>query len=605
MQYIDEKFKDATPEATVERIINILKSVNIEVTENWHDSGIDNCHSLILHAGKNLPTSNGKGITKAFARASAYGEFIERLQAGLFFYKYQSFENDPEVNLQCFAPDGKYFTKEELLESADWFDYLTESYEGLTRESLANQCEMYAHTNDGKILCLPFYNIFENKYVYLPAGFVEHMYAANGCCVGNTKEEALVHALSEIMERKASTSAIVNGTSYPVIPRKILDTFPTVNKILKKLDECEELDVTIFDCSTGNGFPVVSTRIINKISHSYHINYAADPILEIAVQRSLTETFQSRNLRTIALNETKPILTTPKALKLSSNMLNQLETGNGWFVADYFAEEITCTRPMSKIADNYDKTNTELLKMMLGLYKETGKPVLIRNYNFLGFPCYMVIVPGFSESRAMKLTEPVQEYAIADFVSGILRNPKKYDKFDMSMVTMLNKMIADVNSKKNNFRKLAGLPLTINSDANRILWCVTMAYISLCLGDTRSAISHTDALTRLFRDSESDRGYFACVRQYLTLKHSAVSEDKIFVILKKFNKQAHFEKFEKNLRNNALFDEYLLECDTKNCENCKYKEHCHYDYIRSFIGKAGEVYKTFTDGQNPENFVTL
>ncbi len=603
MQFIDEKFKDATPEATVERIINILNSVNIEVTEDWHDSGIENCHSLTLHAGKNLPTSNGKGISKAFARASAYGEFIERLQAGLFFYKLQSFENDPEVNLQCFAPDGKYYTKEELLETADWFDYLTKSYKGLTRESLASQCEMYSHTKDGKILCLPFYSIFEDKYVYLPAGFVEHMYAANGCCVGNTKEEALVHALSEIMERKASTSAIVNGTSYPVIPREILDTFPTVNKILKKLDECEELDVTIFDCSDGGKFPVVSTRIINKISHSYHINYAADPILEIAVQRSLTETFQSRNLKTIALNETKPILTNPNALRVSSNMLNQLETGNGWFVADYFAEEITCTKPVSEFKDNSDKNNTELLKMTLNLYKEMGNPVLVRNYNFLGFPCYMIIVPGFSESRAMKLTEPVQEYGIADFVSGVLRNPKKYDKFDMGMVIMLNKMISDVASKRNSFRKLSGLPLSINSQANRVLWNVTMAYISLSTGDTKSAIKYTDALTKVCK--EEDRGYFACVRQYLTLKHSGVSEDKIFAILKKFNIKSDFLKFETNLKAEAFFDEYLLECDTRNCENCKYKEDCHYEYIRSFIGKAGKVYKTFTDGQNPENFVTL
>lgn len=603
MQYIDEKFKDASPEATVEKIINILKSINIEVTENWHDSGIENCHSLTLHAGGNLPTSNGKGVTKAFARASAYGEFIERLQTSLFFYKFQSFENDPEVNLQCFAPDGKYFTKEELLENADWFDCLVKNYKGLTRESLAKQCEIYAHTNDGKILCLPFYSIFEDKYVYLPIGFVEYMYGSNGCCVGNTREEALVHALSEIMERIASTGAILSGKSYPEIPRETLDSFPTVNKILKRLDECEDLDVAILDCSLGNGFPVICTRIINKISHSYHINYAADPILEIAIERGLTETFQSRNLSTIALNETKPILSGISKNGLSSNMINQLETGNGWFGADFFAEEITCAKPATNFKDNSDKTNAELLKMLLELYKEIGNPVLVRNYNFLGFPCYLVVVPGRSEARPLKLTEPINEYAIGDFVSGILRNPKKYDKFDMSMVTTFNKMIEGINSKRNNFRKLAGLPLTANSDSNRILWNVTMAYISLCTGDIKSTIKYTDALTKVCHSE--DRDYFACVRQYLTLKHSGITDDKIFVILKKFNKKAALEKFEVNLKNNTFFDEYLLECDTRSCENCRYKKDCHYDYIRTFTKNAGEVYKTFTDGQSKENFAFL
>ncbi|MBR3971334.1 MAG: YcaO-like family protein [Ruminococcus sp.] len=603
MQYIDERFKDASPEATVERIIDILKSINIEVTEEWHDSGLENCHSLTLRAGKGFPTSNGKGITKAFARASAYGEFIERLQSGLFFYKFQSFENDEEVNLQCFAPDGKYFTKEELTDNADWFDYLTESYKGLTREELARQCEMYSHTDDGRILCLPFYSLFEDKYVYLPAGFIEHMYSANGCCVGNTKEEALVHALAEIMERKASTSAIIGGYSFPEIPEEVLHSFPTVSKILKRLSECEDLDVKIFDCSIGNAFPVVSTRIINKISHSYHVNFAADPVLEIAIQRSLTETFQSRNLNTIALNETKPILTDAGSMRVASNVLNQLETGNGYFMADYFSEEITCEKEATAFEDNSQKTNAELLKSTLELYKQLEKPLLIRNYNFLGFPCYKVIVPGFSESRAMKLLEPVQEYSIADFVSRILRNPKKFDKFDLSMVPMLNKMVANVHSKRNSFRSLSGLPL--ESDACFVLWNVTMAYTSLALGDIKTAVIHTDALSRSDKVSESDRHYFNCITQYLSLKQSVTDSDKLFVILNKFNRKSAVEKLSNNLAKGTLFDEYLLECDGRNCETCRYKGACHYDYIRTLIGNAGEVYRKFTEGQARENFASF
>lgn len=603
MQYIDEKFKDASPEATVEKITDILKSINIEVTEYWNDSGLENCHSLMLRAGKGFPTANGKGITKAFARASAYGEFIERLQSGLFFYKYQSFENDPEVNLQCFAPDGKYFTQEELCENADWFDYLTDSYKGLTRQELARQCKMYAHTDDGKILCIPFYSLFEDKYVYLPAGFIEHMYSANGCCVGNTKEEALVHALAEIMERKASTSAIINGNSFPQIPDEVLHSFPTVSKILKRLGECEDLDVKIFDCSIGNGFPVVSTRIINKISHSYHVNFAADPVLEIAIQRSLTETFQSRNLSTIALNETKPILADTTSVRVASNVLNQLETGNGYFSADYFTEELTCQRPATDFEDNSSLTNTELLRKTLKLYKAIGKPLLVRNYNFLGFPCYKVIVPGFSESRAMKLTEPVQEYSVADVVSGILRNPKKYDKFDFSMVPMLNKMIAGVQSKRANFSSLSGLPLDFS--ACFVLWNTTMAHINLALGDIKSVISHTAALSKYDKMPQDDCSYFACISQYFTLKQGGTDIDKLFVILNKFNRKSAVEKFTKNLADNALFDEYLLECDGKNCESCKYKDSCHYDYIRTLIGNAGRVYKEFVDGQAREHFASF
>ena len=233
MKYIDEKFKEISPQKTVENIKNILHSVGINISEFWNDSGIENCHSLTISSEKGFPSSNGKGISKDFAQASAYGEFIERLQSGLFFYKYQSFECDPQVNLQCYAPDAKYFTKEELSQNETWIDYIVNNYDGLTKDSLLKQFEMYAHTNDGKILCIPFYNLFENKYAYLPAGFIEHMYSANGCCAGNTKEEALVHAFAEIMERKASILAITSGTPFPEIPDDVLQGFPKVSEILK------------------------------------------------------------------------------------------------------------------------------------------------------------------------------------------------------------------------------------------------------------------------------------------------------------------------------------------------------------------------------------
>ncbi len=601
MQYIDEKFKDASPQATVERIIELLKSINVEITEKWNDSGIDNCHSLIIKAGTGLPHSNGKGVTKEFARASAYGEFIERLQSGLFFYKFQSFENDPEVNLQCFAPDGKYFTKQELIDNAEWFDYLLKSYPGLTREELANQCAMYAHTDDGNILCIPFYSLFEDKYVYLPAGFIEHMYSANGCCVGNTKEEALVHALAEIMERKASTQAIANGYSFPRISEDVLQSFPTVSKILKKLRECEELDVSIFDASIGNGFPVVCTRIINKNSHGYHVNFAADPILEIAIQRSLTETFQSRNISTIALDEYKPILNDTNSVRTSVNTLNQLETGNGSFSTDFFAEELTCTKEATRFEDNSNLSNSELLKKTLEIFRQTGSPVLARNYNFLGFPCYKVIVPGFSESRGMKLTEPVQEYALGDTVSRILRNPKKHDVADIGILKMFNQMISGIISRRRNFKFLSGLP--IDNEGAITLWNATTGYFAVKTNDIKTAIQCADILTKHIRVAPEDKAYFLCVRQYLTLKSSGVDEDKLFAILNKFNKKQYVEQLERNLVNGNPFDEYVLECDGKTCTNCRYKNNCHYDYIRTLIRNAGEVYSKFTDGQNPENFV--
>lgn len=600
MEYIDMKFKDVLPSKTIETIKNALKSINIEVHEQWYDSGIENCCSLSVYAGNGFPRSNGKGISKEFAMASAYGEFIERLQSGLFLYKYQSLECDPAVNLQCYAPDGKYFTKEELGETADWMDYIVNAYPGLTKAALLKQFEMYAHTDDGKILCLPFYSLFENKHVYLPAGFIEHMYSANGCCVGNSREEALVHAFSEIMERKASITAITCGRSFPRVPEDLLHSFPVVSKILTQLRSDDHLDVTIFDCSPIKGIHVISTRIINKDTHSYRINFAADPVLEIAIQRTLTEIFQGRNIETIAGEPNKPVITDASKIRSATNVLNQLETSNGFLAADYFADELTCDTPYPGFEDNSGLSNPQLLAKILNIYKDLNHPVFIRNYNFLGMPCYKVIVPGFSESRSMKLTESVQEYGLGHEVSKVLRNPRCADVFALRLVAMFKTLISGMINRQGDFSVLSGLPL--DHPACELLLDVTYAYCAYRLGDYKTVDNHLFALSRKITVSPEDKQYFACVQQYISFKAAKIDEAKIFSALSKLHRQRYVDQLRSTLQNGTPFDPYLLNCDTQHCDDCRYKACCHYSDLRQFIAKTGAAYSKFTDGQNPENF---
>lgn len=599
MKFIDEKFKESSPQKTVEKIRSLLNGIGIEVEELWNDSGIDNCWSLNLCAKGGFPSANGKGVSKEFARASAYGEFIERLQSSLFFYKYQSLECNEEINMQTYAPDSKYLTVEELQENADWMDCIIDAYGGnLSRKALGEQCAMYAHTDNGQILCLPFYSLFEDKHVYMPIGFVEHMYSANGCCVGNSKEEALVHAFAEIMERKGSINTIISGKSLPEIKEEVLNKFPTVSNILKQIRKNENIDVKVFDCSIGNGFPVISTRIINKENHSYVVNVAADPVFEIAIQRTLTEIFQGRNIKNFTSGHNGKILSDLTEIRTASNVLNQLESGNGLYTIDYFTEEITCERAATDFEDNSNLSNSELLAKILKLYKDIGKPVYIRNYAFLGFPCYKVIIPGFSESRGLKLNEPLQEYAIGDLVSRVLRNPLKANLSDLNNVLFFRRMIADIVSRCHSFTRLSGIP--IKKPYDYILFNATLGYINYKLGNIKDTLKY---LNKLSSDTVPAKDYFSCLSQYLHFKSNNIDEEKIVCILNKFHKKDIVKKLLENLKNDTLFDEYLLACDTVNCETCKHREVCNFTAAKKVIASAGKVYSTFVDGQNKENFI--
>lgn len=600
MQYIDEKFKDNEPKKTVENICNILSSLGISVKEVWHDSGVNNCYSLTVHADSGIPSSNGKGVTKDFARASAYGEFIERLQGGIYYYKYQSLTRNPGIDIQSFAPDAKYVSLDELIQDGEWMDYLIEAYPEyqLSRASIGEMCKAYSLTETDEILTIPFYSLFEKKYVYLPVNFVDHMYSTNGCCAGNTREEAWVHALSEMMERHASIKILLSGKAAPEIPKEVLMQYPTVSKILNQLLESGEYEVNIFDYSIGNGFPVVSTRIISKKDHGYRVNVAADPVFEIAVQRALTELFQGKNLDSVTKSHNGDVLAKVSDIAPVVNVINQLETGNGLYTAEYFANELTCTRDSAVFPDNSNLSNKQLLTYMLGLYKQLNKPLYVRNFSYLGFPSYRFVVPGFSEALAVRFGDLIPEYLIADEVSGTLRNAKNATTDELSWMLNYSNMISGVIGRYNVFSRISGIPLT---GGNSMLCGITRAYAAYRLGMYQQAIGYINGCINALNIEDSE--YFKCVNRYLTLKMSGVPDDQIKSILSKFFQCSYVQKLYGNLDSEKTpYDDYLIACDFKNCERCQYQQYCSFQKIKELNAKVGAIYREFVEGQAHSEF---
>lgn len=603
MEDINIRFKDMPPEETVEKIQGILKSLGITLEEKWTDSGIENCCSVHVYVNGVYPFfTNGKGVSKALARASAYGEFIERLQCGLFLYKFQSITRDFGMNLQSYAPDGKYMTMAELEESGEWMDYVIQTYgNSLTKKKLAEQCRVYACTDEDKIWTIPFYSLFEKKYVYLPAGFVEHIYSANGCCAGNTREEAWVHALSEMMERRSTITMLTGGKSAPVIPEEVIRRYPVASKILDTIRASGRYDIRIFDFSLGTGLPVVATRIIDKKNHGYIVNISAEPVLEIAIDRTLTEIFQGRKLDTFGSLHDGGTLEECGPIPVAHNVLNQIENGNGVFSLDFFTEELSGTPEFVEFADHRGKNNQQLLEYMLDLYRKLNRPVYVRNNSFLGFPCYQFVVPGFSETRGLRLIEPVCEYALGDAVQKAFRNVAEADVSELMMMLTFHKKISTAFSRKHNFRGLAGLPMS--NTHNRDLMAITLSCAAYRLGRYAAARSYLAGAMGERSVEPQDKSYFRCIDRYLSLKGAGVADDRIRLILEKFYEEQTVEKLYGCLDSGKTpHDPYLVKCDTEKCADCRYRADCAYAQTRHIIAAAGERYRSFTDGQSEAHF---
>ena len=109
---VDEKFKDASPVDTVERIKKILSDNGFSVTERWSEPCVSNCYALHLDLDGTSFGTNGKGVTEELARASAYAEMMERVQSGMM-----------GVGARVEFGDTQLMDVETLKEkSGDWFD---------------------------------------------------------------------------------------------------------------------------------------------------------------------------------------------------------------------------------------------------------------------------------------------------------------------------------------------------------------------------------------------------------------------------------------------------------------------------------------------------
>lgn len=591
---IDEKFKDAKPGDTIARIKNILEELDIHLVEDWIDTGIEHCYGLHVHGENGFPYANGKGVTPDFARGSAYGEFIERLQSGLFFYKYQSLENDPELLLHTYAPDAEYVTKEDLLENSQWMDPIVETY-GVSKDALADQCEMYA--GGKKILVLPYYDYFADQYVKLPAGFVEHLYSANGCCVGNTREEAWIHALSEIMERYCCIRLMKEDISVPVIPEEDLRKYKVVNEVLDIIRNEGEYDVDVVDCSLDTGYPVVATRIINKKTHRYIVSIGADPIPEIAIQRTLTEAFQGRTLARLHLTGNNRIIAHASHVDICNNVLNQLETAQGAMNTAFF---IPTDKPCTKFQDHSNLTNKELVHVVLNHFREKGLPVYIRNYSFLGFHCYKFVVPGFSESRGLRIPQKMQQYAFGELAAMALRNIRNANDLAMRDILFHKNMIKGVLSREYYYPFLAGLPLAHGDHSTSA--AVHYAYAAWRLKNLKESVNHLTTAMAYCQDEEK-KDYIDCIRQYLRYSNDSLSEDHIFSVLSRFYADKHILRLKDSLATfGDCFSDLLMACRLPDCNSCPHKNLCYYEESKRIIHNTGLRYREFVQGQHRDQF---
>lgn len=296
-------YKQKTPEETVQFLQDILKNMKVEVTETWQERSSIGTYALRLDFRGTKIGANGKGVSKAYAKASAYAEFFERYQNDILGPRVFFGSKFPFL----MSPDEKILSSAEIVQNANSFTSLYFSQRGLSGVSDEEKAKAFYDVQkvdyhiyglEDKYITLPFYSIKEKKVVYLPKSTYTPFYGSNGMCAGNSPEEALVQGLSEIIERVVQRRIFTEKPALPDVPEEYIQQFPYVYEIIQKLKEQEKEGYYYFikDCSFGGQYPVAALIVYEKNTGKYGIKLGCHPDFGVAIERTLTEATQGQDL---------------------------------------------------------------------------------------------------------------------------------------------------------------------------------------------------------------------------------------------------------------------------------------------------------------------
>ncbi|MDO8455274.1 MAG: YcaO-like family protein [Sulfurimonas sp.] len=418
--------KNAPLEESITKMRAVLAAVGCEMNFSEQKHPLQNCYSVNLtsvEAPKHI-YSNGKGVVSEASMASALGEYIERLQTNNFFIDFYMPSRKQYPDEVAFPFGGAYLS-DELRKIYNPHSKSTSS-RTLTAHGELSDEELVDFNSDyeDKIVALPFIKQSSKERVYIPFNILSNLYVSNGLATGNTPLEAQVQALSEIFERYAKIEIIKNGYSLPKFPHAEVEQFERVYRDVLALRELGYI-VEVLDASLGGVFPVTAISLINPKNSTLFVSFGAHPILEVSLERTMTELMQGRSLENL---DTFEVPTFDMSMVSDSfNLESHFVDSNGKLGFGFLSSKESFEFGPCHYSGNTSENEHAFLMQIL---EKMGKESYLREYDYLGFYSCQMIVPSISE------VYPIEDLVynnknVGKFIRDMVLNFRKYDPQDI------------------------------------------------------------------------------------------------------------------------------------------------------------------------------
>lgn len=288
------KFKDRNPKETIELIKKFFNDRNCTIIQSEISEKTESgtwWNSYQLYYGKELiGRSNGKGASKEFAEASGLAELYERFCNRNHFSSYYINKRIKDRKYDKFGyyedPREKEITYEEAISDSPKINFLF----NMLDDKKGNLKLIWEALLD-KFVAVPFsgFNMKDEKY--LVPEFVLIATGSDGMAAGNTLNEALVQGSSEICEHYIWDTLNNLDGPFPCIN---LNSIKLPKYLVNIINKITQLNYKIYciDFSRIYNLPVLGLYIIDLEKHVGYLNLGAHPVFEIALERTLTETYQ-------------------------------------------------------------------------------------------------------------------------------------------------------------------------------------------------------------------------------------------------------------------------------------------------------------------------
>ncbi len=583
-------YKASSPFDTIHVIRGILKDVNIFTTEDhYFHTDLNFCSTRLKISNPELSDlnfgTNGKALTQDFSLASAYGEFMERLQNDVILDIVRKYA----TKYFCDAhPQFKHFNdllkKENLVldykyapdEERKIYSQLDNHQKEIIQEILSGvKINIPEDKFTNRIFSwLPFYDFKTNKTKKLPIDLIQILAGSNGMCAGNTKEEALVQGICEVFERYAIKKILEENITPPTIPNEFFQDTSVLNRLLE-LKEKYNYSFYIKDCSLEMGLPVIGLLLIDKTNNKYHFHLGSDPSPITALERCLTETYQGsinhKKLTFKDLNITKDPFNGDEATRYKEFKKIFIDSTGKWPNHIFLKEATYKFNENNFIQGKSDKEDLLLLTKKI---TNLGYDLYIRDVSYLNFPSFFVYIPKISEYL-------VDENNILKFLSDNFPIPFKNHIKTLSD----NELVKFANNLENlDISFDYKLFMCSNHDDNDINKDILASMLYYKAKDYKNAYKNLEVfISKINEDEIKDHTYYFCARDYIFWKYNNKTNEEIINNLSIIYNTELIKDVYNDLKEEQNIFQYYELPNCFNCDKCEIINNCKFFEVLKIV----------------------